>query len=395
MTAPTMARPAPQGNGQAAPAPAAPWPFPAGVLRIENPDYDQTKVQTAAAQQFPNYTLEPTGWLRGLWFQFDMTVTGQATNSVTYSKDNPFSVVQKFTFKDTGNREVFGPLGGYDWMTIDKFGGYHTIGDPRADQTFVATTGTGSTAGTFTFCLYMPLELVNRDSLGTTENKSDNSAWKAELFMDSQANTYNQVPSVMGSLRVRITEDGYTEPEMAAPSGRPFSSTPPLPGTLQYWVSENAILPSGAAPYNLVNGISYPIRNLIFKAVDVAAGTRAGGDTAWPDPVTLTYGKVQLFQRYKTTWISKMSRAYGLSGAAGAAATVDTAMQRESGVFPVWFNDDFDYSPGNELRNGYLNTKTGTVLKWKGTLGASVTLFVAVNYVIPPGNDYYALLSGR
>lgn len=393
MTAPTMERPAKPDATEA--PPLVPWPFPTGVLRAENPDYDEVKTQSAGIQQFRNYTLEPNGWLRGLWYQFDMTVTGQATNNVSYSKDNPFSVINKFTFKDTGQREVFGPVGGYDWMTTNKFGGYFGVGDPRADQVFVTTTGTGSTAGTFTFTLYMPLELVQRDGLGSTENKSDNSSWKAELFMDTQAATYNQVPSVFGNLRVRITEDGYTEPEMAAPNGRPFSQTPPLPGTLQYWVSENAPMNSGVMPYNVINGISYPIRNLIFKLVDTAAGTRAGGDTAWPDPVTLTYGKVQLFQRYKTTWISKMSRAYGLTGALGAAATPDSALQRENGVFPVWFNDDFSVRPGDELRNGYLNTKTGTVLKWKGALGAAATIWVMVNYVIAPGNDYYALLSGR
>jgi hypothetical protein len=387
--------PAAPPNGQQAQAPLPPWAFPVGVLAIENPDYDQTKTQSAAIQQFPNYTLEPTGWLRGLWVQVEMTITGQATNSVTYSKDNPFSVVQKFTFKDTGNREVFGPLNGYDWMVINKFGGYDGVGDPRADQTFLATTGTGSTAGTFSFLLYMPLELVARDGLGATENKSDNSAWKAELFMNTQAATYNQVPSVFGSLRIRITEDGYTEPEQAAPSGRPFSTTPPLPGTLQYWSSENMVLPAGTASYNVVNGISYPLRMMMFEAYDVSAGTRAGGDTAWPDPFTLTYGKVQLFQRYKLLWISKMSRAYGLTGALGAAPTVDSALQREAGVFPVWFNRDFTNTPGAELRNGYLNTKTGTVLKGKGAFGASVTLFTLVNYAIAPGNNYYALLGGR
>ncbi len=59
-------------------------------------------------------------------------------------------------------------------------------------------------------------------------------------------------------------------------------------------------------------------------------------------------------------------------------------------MFPVWFTDDFGLEVGAELRNGYLNTKTGTVLKWKGTLGGSASadqLNALINYVIPPGND--------
>ena len=389
MTTPAAAAPA-KATGKPAAPPPAPWPFQVGVLKTENPDYDQTITQTTTAVQAPNYTIEPTGWLNGLWYQFDMTITGQSVNSVTYSENNPFSVVQKITFKDTGNREVFGPLSGYDWMCINKFGGYFNQGDPRADIAYVASTGTGATAGSFTFLLYLPLQLVARDSLGTIENKSDSSAYKVELWIDSQAETYNQVPSVQGSLRIRVTTDGYTEPAAASAGGKPVAQTPPAVGLLQYWTSENANLGSGTASYNLENGIGYPIRNILYKALDTSDGTRASGDADWPDPVTLTYGKVQLFQRYKTTWISKMGRLYNLT-----SSTPDTARGRENGVFPVSFMDDFGLSPGAELRNGYLQTKVGTVLKWKGSNGAALNLFAAVNYVIPPNNNYYGILSGR
>jgi hypothetical protein len=246
--------------------------------------------------------------------------------------------------------------------------------------------------------LYVPLEIVARDALGAVENKSSSSAWKAELFMDSQANTYNQVPSVQGTLRVRVTEDGYTEPAAADEHGRPLSQTPPAVGTLQYWVTENSGGIGGASAtlnYNLDNGIGYSIRNIVYKLL--RSGTsRSNGDADWPDPVTVTYGKVQLFQRYKSTWISKMGRNYGFQVVNGTVAsgalggTADSALQRENGVFPVWFTDDFGLQNGAELRNGYLNTKTGTVLKWKGTLGGSASsdqLNALINYVIPPGND--------
>jgi hypothetical protein len=379
-------------------APVRRQPFPVGVLRVENPDYDVTQAQTATVQQYPNHSFEPTGWLRGLWYQFDMTVAGNVTNSVTFQADNPVSVVNKFTLKDVGNREVFGPIGGYDWLCVNKFGGYWDVGDPRSDLTYSTTTGTGGSGGSFTFMLYVPLELVARDALGTVENKATSSAWKAELFIDTQANTYLQVPSTFGNLRVRVTEDGYTEPAAADEHGRPLSQTPPAVGTLQYWVTENSGGIGGASGtlnYNLDNGIGYSLRNIIWKLT--RSGTsRANGDADWPDPVTVSYGKVQLFQRYKTIWISKMSKAYaftlppGASAPLAGTATPDTALQRENGVFPQWFTDDFSGVAGGELRNGYLNTKTGTVLKWKGTLGASASadqLNALINYVIPPNND--------
>ena len=128
----TATAPAQAQAQQAAPVRAQ--AFPVGVLQSENPDYDQVKAQTAAAQQFPNYVLEPTGWLRGIEYQFDMSVTGQSTNSVTYKEDQPWSVIQKVTLKDTGNREVFGPLSGYDWFCTNKYGAYWNVGDPRAES---------------------------------------------------------------------------------------------------------------------------------------------------------------------------------------------------------------------------------------------------------------------
>lgn len=381
----TQAKPNPQ-----AAAPQQTWPFLVGVLKTENPDYDETRTQNTASQQMPGYTLEPTGWLRGLCYQIDMTVSGNSTNSVSYSGDNPWSVIEKVTFKDRGNREVFGPLTGYDWMCVNKFGGYYNVGDPRADITYTAVTGTGSTAGSFTFNLYLPLELVARESLGAIENKSDNSAYKVEIYIDSQANTYNQVPSVFGNLRIRVTEDGYTEPVSASTGGRSVAQSPPAVGLLQYWTSENQLLPTGTASYNLDNGIGYPIRNILYKSIDNGNGTRATGDTDWADPQTLTYGKVQLFQRYKTTWLSKLGKTFGLTN-----TTADAALGRELGVFPVWFTDDFDLKPGAELRNGYLVTKVGTVLKIKGSFNGAIDLYAAVNYVIPPQNNYYAMLTGR
>jgi len=370
------------------------------VLESENPDYDQSKLQTAAAQQMPNYVLEPTGWLRGIWYQFDMTTSANAA-AVAYKEDAPFAVIQKVTLKDTGNREVFGPIGGYDWMCVNKYGAYSYVGDPRADASFSSVATAVATGGSFSFVLYLPLELVARDALGTVENKSTSSAWKVELWMDAGAAIYSVAPTTLGTLRVRATTDNYTEPSGADEHGRAYSQTPPTPGTLQYWVSENTPLPAGTASYNLDNGIGFSIRNLIYKFIDTAGATRLTGDPFWPDPATLTYGKVQLFQRYKNLWISKTGRNFGalpptVSTTAGVTtATRDVAGGRENSVFPVWFNDDFGLSPGAELRNGYLVTKQGTVLKLKGSFGGAGNLFVLVNYVIPPSNDPGSLRAGN
>src|SRR5215469_1473982 len=372
-------------------APAMPsQPFAVGVYETSTPDIDVTLAQTAAAQKLGTFKISPNGWLAGIWCLFEMTVSGNVTNNVSYSKDNPFSVIQKVTFRDVGNREIFGPLTGYEWFTANKWGGYFggaDGSDPRNPAgAYTAVTGTGGTGGTFSFCLWLPLEIVHRDTLGEIENKSSSSSYTLEIYMDSQANTYNQVPSVFGSLRLRANIDGYTEPEGADSYGRPLSQTPPANGTVQYWTSEVFLTPTGLTKYNIQNGIGYSFRNLAIVAYDNGNGTRAtaglvGGEM--PDPATITFGKVQLLQVPTRMWVDKMARWFEL----GISGTADNYGAPENGVLVLPFNRDFINTPGDELRNRLLVTKAGNVLQWSGTTTAALSVHFLVNYIVPPGND--------
>ncbi|MDB5910546.1 MAG: hypothetical protein JWP34_4660 [Massilia sp.] len=380
-------KPAPGKTGGNAPPPPAPWPFPVGVYESTVQDYDVSVVQTTSAQQLPLWNISPTGWMRGVWMDFRMAVTGQATNSVSYAGDNPFSGVQKVTLYDLGG-EVVQQFTGYDWMCVNKFGAYFGIGDPRNDIQYTATTGTGSTAGSFHFNLYLPLEIVARDALGTVQNESK-PGWKIEIYIDSQALTYNQVPSVQGTMRVRGYPDSYTEPAAAAPNGRPFAKTPPLPGTLQYWKSENNTIPAGNGKYDLTNGIGFPIRNMFYKVIDTSTPTRAVGDGDWPDPFQLLLGNVSLKNISKDVYLTKLCRDFGL-----ISSTPDTANARENGVFPQYFTKDFTKDPGSEVRMKYLDTQVNSLVRLNGSFGAANTTNVLVNWIATPSKNRYALIAG-
>jgi hypothetical protein len=273
-------------------------------------------------------------------------------------------------------------------MVMNKFGGYHAIGDPRADITYSATTGTGSTGGTFHFTLYMPLEVVARDALGVVQNESK-PGWKIEIYMDSQANTYNQVPSVQGTMRIRGYPASYTEPAGASPNGRPFAKTPPLPGTLQYIKNESNIKGAGNFTYDLTNGIGFPIRNIIYKLIDTSTPTRAQGDVDWPDPFQLLIGNVQLRNLSKNRYLTKLGRDFGLFN-----TTADTALAKENGVFPFYFTLDFTKDPGAEVRFKYLDTQVNTLLRLTGSLAAGCTINAQVNWLATPSKNRYALISG-
>jgi hypothetical protein len=397
MAGPAGMTAAPQ-KGQAA-VPMRPYAFPVGVYESLTQDYDNTVVlgTTIAAWtapiQAPLWNASPTGWLRGLWLDFTVTIAGNAATPV-YAADGPFCAVQKITIYDLGG-EVVLQLLGYEWMIMNKFGGYFELGDPRADLTFAVTTGSGASAGSSHFCLYLPFEAVARDSLGVVQNESK-PGWKIELWMDSAANAFSTTPTGTGtaSVRVRGYIESYTEPASSAPGGRPFAQTPPLPGTLQYWKSESQSLPGSSTKYDLSNGIGFPIRNIIYYVRDASNATRATADANWPDPSTLLIGNVNFFTRGKNLWITKMSKAYSFGASGGAAPAADTAQGRENGVFPVWFTQDFTGLPGSELRFKYLDTQVNSLVRFTGQFGGATTFFALTNWLATPSQNRYALIAG-
>jgi hypothetical protein len=381
LTTPTV--PARQAKN-AAPAPK-PYPFPVGVYESTVQDYDNTVTLGTTPVLAPLWNVSPTGWARGFWIDFLFTST---TGTVTAATgDMPFNGVQKITLYDLGG-EVVQQLLGYEWMITNKFGGYFDVGDPRADLTYSYGTGAG---GVTHFLNYLPFEVVARDALGTVQNESK-PGWKVEIYLDAAG--VAQAASTAGNCRVRGYIDSYTEPASAAPNGRPFAQSPPLPGSLQYWKSENVSLPAGTVKYDLTNGVGFPIRNLIYYVRDAGNSTRATADANWMDPSTLLVGNVNYFTRSKNLWIGKMSRDYGMNGYGATIPAPDTAMGRENGVFPVWFTKDLTNAPGAELRFKYLDTQVNSLVRITGSMGGTTTFFVLANWMATPSKNRYALISG-
>lgn len=395
MTTPVQVQ-SPQGAPSGKPNTPAPrpYPFPVGVYESGVQDYDQTITMAATPTQMPIWNISPTGWARGLWFDFTITTSANAA-AVAFNADptaGGFAGVQKVILYDLGG-EIINSLSGYEWLITNKFGGYFEVGDPRADLTFTQTAGAVATGGSEHLILFLPWEVCIRDGLGTVQNESK-PGWKVELWIDSSAQTYSVAPTALGTMRVRAYIDSYTEPAAAAPNGRPFAQTPPLPGTLQYWKSENNALPSGNAKFDISNGVGFPIRNIIYYGRDAGNSTRATADGNWPDPSTFLIGNINYFTRSKNLWISKLSKAYGMAAYGTTVPAADTANGRENAVFPVWFTQDFQNSPGAELRFKYLDTQVNSLVRFLGSFGGTMTLFALVNWLATPSKNRYALISG-
>jgi hypothetical protein len=412
----TAGAPAKSNTQQQAPQPA---PFRVGTQNIINQDgYVQTTTftTTSAAVQLPVYNPSANSFLRGIWIQSQGTVTGQSTNVVVFNADGPFAVYSTISFNDTQGKPII-LVDGYELMLINKFGGYHNLGDPRSSGAAYFTTGAGSTGGSWQFFLYIPLELVSRDGIGSLVNKNAASPFQLTITVANGSTAYSSssagnavygavAPSTNSTTVVTTCmEDGWWQPKAADSNGQPLSQNPPAPGTTQYWLKTTYNMAAGSNQVQLSGGLGYAIRNILFENYGVATVDRASGQTQFPDPCELLYKGTIMLNIGKQFWLDKMSRAYALFGNGYSTATAplfdSTAVPTitpalnvlEAGVFVLPFNMDFDLVPGAELRRGYLVTQQGDQFQMIGSYTLACTLTELVNYVASPSGNAAQLRS--
>lgn len=391
-TAPAGAAPAPATAPATAPAPVPAWPFPVGVFdeEIQN-SYDNTVTLAAGTKPFPDVQVEPQGWLRGLWFDFNM-VAVNVTNVVASTEDFPDCAVNTVLLKGTNVPQTFGPFGGYDWKTINKYGGYQPCGDPRNDEGYSVTLGSASNGGSAHWVWYMPFEVSSHDALGDLQNQSDNSIYRVAVTAEALPVIFPTVaPSGATTIELTVEQDSYSEPATAlALSGRPVQDAPPMPGTRQCWQQESdtGVPGSGAYTSKITNGIGYAYRNVIIKfqragTVGLLAGStagRGGGEADFPDPMEFWLGGTRVKRLKTAIWRAKMSRRYDYS-----AASQDSARGPEYGIRVLNWNQDIGLKPGDEARRKLFRTQDGNRFAFIGTWGHAGTVTSTSNYLIPRG----------
>jgi len=384
-TAPAQA-PAQGGQKQEAP----PIPFRVGVQPAELVDYSNTTTMTTSAQNLPVYNVTPNVWQRGFWILTQIAFPSNAVATLVLQtaapfagQNYPFSCWNTITFSDINSKAIVGgaTFSGYDLYVAQKYFGYVNQGDARASVTYNATlTGTPTA---HQFALYLPLEVATRNGLGALENKSTASTFKLQLTLESSTNLFSTGPTNAPVVTTRITSDSYFSSKVAG-----TSPAPPAAGATQYLIKGSYPALSGSQSPIIQQGLGYPIRNLCLINYD-SAGTRATGDTNFPDPLQFIYLGTSMFSRIRTLWLERMVRYYGY-----IATTRDAANGLENGVYNLWFNGDFSNGPGDELGNAYLPTEAGSLLQFIGTWLNTSNMYAIANYIAAPNNNPASLRAG-
>lgn len=391
MTAPTqapqMSQQAASNGGKGGKQAVLLRPFVAGTRRVDKSTYDESKVLTASTQDLRTYECDPNGFLRGAYLLVTCVTAGNAAGT-TFAANGPFNVIDTITFNDTNNKPLLGPMTGWDLYVAVKYGGYSFQDDAKLSPVYSVTTGAGATGGSFTFVLLVPVEIVAREGLGSLPNKSASSTFDISLRLSASTVPYGVAPTNPGTVRVRIQQYGWMDPNATDMKGNQVRQNPPGVQTTQYWSKQTYAFNAGAISQRL-QGIDSMLRNMVF--ILDAAGSRTTGDTDFPDVFTLLYETSLPIQRIKDIWRHMIGQQYAYNG-----ATPDVGGARDYGVYPESFCADFNGKPGWETRLNYLPVSSATTLNVSGTIGGAGahTLTVLVNKIVP-ANGNPLVLTGR
>lgn len=387
----TKTAPAPNG---AAPQMGA-RPFITGTREIESHTYDKTTLLAASTQTLEPYDFVTDGYVAGLYIVVDGTAVN-VDNAVAFVEDGPWNALSTVSFSDVSNRPIIGPMSGWELKECIKFGGYTFSDDAQASAGFVATTGTGVTGGTFNFILHLPIEFVHRNAMGSLTNLSNAAVFRFEMTLNSVAGLYGAAlgtapaPDTSVSVRIRLQQHGWMESAGRDPFGNPASPAPPAVDSVQYWERQTLTMNSGAQNVRF-QPFEGHVRNLILILED-SAGSRAQGESDWPDPLRLHYDATIPVDRYRAVWRRYVEEIFGYTAAIG-----NTANGKENGVYPLAYNRDFGLKAGAEQCFGYMFVSSGTAIRFDGTIGGtgSHTLTALWNYVNPAGGNPLALTGGK
>ena len=382
-------------------------PFIRATKKHREPFFDTTvAVTTTTAGLISPINVPAYGFLRGLWIRVD--ATGGAGGAAVYGTtllgfDFPFQCISFIGLFDVNGAPLYGPFASaFQSYLIGKYGAYHRYFDARVGDAAAGGGTLQNANGNFGFWLYVPVEAVRRNGLGSLANLNAAATYKLQLTVSpigaggAQSNWFSTNPVTPPTgLRVRIWLDAWAQPPQADLLGNMTAQTPYAHGTTQFWSEQVYTIGSGQQTVRLLR-VGLYIRQLIVTVRQTTGArmitSQAASDAMWPDPVQIfldgfelvNQGQNMLWQEHYALWNVSPQNIDG------QAATVGSFLSgRDTSVYVFQFVDDDSAVLGNEERNRYLPTLQSSRLEIRGSFGASTaSLSVLTNDVAPAGDIF-------
>ena len=320
-------------------------------------------------------------------------VTSANAAAVTFNADGPFNVLTQIFFNQPNGAALIQPVEGFDLYAINKYGAHNTNSfDPLSDPGYFVTTGAVATGGSFTFSLYIPCEVDDRDGLGALANMAANQSYLFQYSLNTLASIYGVVPTTGPVVTVTTVMEYYAAPQAMTPQtattpAQPQQVAPTPNGSLSLIQIQNPLISTGAPQKLQILNMGNVVRYFIF-ILRTPAGVRTEVD--WPTAVNIKYLGDVMFYKTRLQWNLTMATAYRYFGGKTAAPTLNAL---DNGVFVL---TDFMNSggQGNNTVSGasnrdlYLPTNSATLLEFEALTawGAAAGLLKIIQNCINPAN---------
>lgn len=336
-------------------------PFVRAARQGIEPMDDRTFTLGTTTQTVSDIKVPPMGFLRSI--VLDVSVTG-GTATFTYTADAPYNMLSDITLVDANGRPIVGPISGYNLFLVDKWLGQSYDSNPANSPLF-----TTPTSGNFSFQLRVPVEVSERDGLGSLPNTNAMEAYRLSY-------TVNPTATVMAGgtgtivARIRTHAEYWFPPAAVDALGSPQEQVPPAVNGVQTVTVSTPTIAAGEQRIRMTRTGGY-IRMLLLVVREVA--TRS--DTPVPDTIRLERDGQML-----ANMTSRLNRFY---------ARERTAYAPDTGLVLFDFEHDLDGKIGYGMRDQWLPTTTATRLEVVGTFaGTTPTLqVITIDYQPPQGSD--------
>lgn len=355
----------------------------------------------SAATQLAVTQIPAAGYLSGIELLVDVATSGNsatvAFNTAASAGDAPWSFINSINLVSSDGSNLVTNLSGYQLFLVNKYGAFRTISqqtDPRSDQYFSLTTGSGGTGGSFSFRLFIPVEIDPSQAFCAIPNLSANRAYQVNIQLGASANVYSTAPTTAGSYTITIINHYWSQPAAMNAAGVPQAIAPNGVGSVNLTQLQTIPVTQGDRLVQLQN-VGNVIHKLIFTLRN-SSGIRTSA--AWGATNQLILNNDTLFYwnqpnstTAKNSWSSYITDTYGYgdgtnAATLGSAATLDAPNGLDTGVFAINFGDNTGgFARPDTNRDQFLPTLDSTLLQLRSTsFGAAAATLEVISMAVKP-----------
>jgi hypothetical protein len=354
----------------------------------------------AAATQLSVVQVPAAGYLRGIELLVDVATSGNsattAFKTAASAGDAPWSFINSINLVSADGSNLVSNISGYQLFLVNKYGAFRSQGqqmDPRSDQYFNITSGSGATGGSFSFRLFIPVEIDQSQAFCAIPNLAANKSYQVNIQLAASSAVYSTAPTSAGTYTITVINHYWSQPAAMNAVGVPQQIAPVGVGSINLTQNQSIPVTSGDRIVQISN-VGNVIHKLIFT-LRKSDGTRTSADWGATNQLilnndTLFYWTTPSSSTNKNTWASYITDVYGygdaVNGAApGTTSTIDAANGLDTGVYALNFGDINGNGQTACSRDQFLPTLDSTLLQLRSTsFGSNASTLEVISMAVKP-----------